>query len=321
MAGRKGLFIVGLSCLAATAQAQDEGMRPAEPPASATPEDGPAAPTEGAEALSPPPAYEVPPPPGDAGGPTCLPACRTGYVCIQAQCVSACNPPCAAGEVCTDDAACTPAPATPRAGGSQELFGEGGEQPEAPIHAPGRHTHDGFMLRFTSGIGAGGGGFDAPPGEFSFSGATVNFSVDIGAALVAGLSVHARLGYQSIVGATVKLDDEKISDDDDPPSISSVLFGPGLTYYFEPVNIYLTGVIGLSSARGQDTFPDNGRTRTGWAANLDAGWEAWVSRDWALGVALRLWFSSVPDDLGDGDDTRFDVAMLGFAPLFSITWQ
>ncbi|MFO0568216.1 MAG: hypothetical protein U0263_21325 [Polyangiaceae bacterium] len=37
---------------------------------------------------------------------TCQPACRKGYVCVKGACVSACNPPCAAGERCTEKGEC-----------------------------------------------------------------------------------------------------------------------------------------------------------------------------------------------------------------------
>ncbi|MEM9192341.1 MAG: hypothetical protein AAGF12_24415, partial [Myxococcota bacterium] len=36
------------------------------------------------------------PPPGQ-----CTPACRSGFMCVAGQCVSACNPPCGPGEMCT----------------------------------------------------------------------------------------------------------------------------------------------------------------------------------------------------------------------------
>jgi hypothetical protein len=36
----------------------------------------------------------------------CLPACRASYMCVQGQCVSACNPLCAEGEYCTAEGEC-----------------------------------------------------------------------------------------------------------------------------------------------------------------------------------------------------------------------
>ncbi len=41
----------------------------------------------------------------DAGG-VCAPACRDGFTCLAGECVSACNPPCGAGERCTGAGMC-----------------------------------------------------------------------------------------------------------------------------------------------------------------------------------------------------------------------
>jgi hypothetical protein len=41
---------------------------------------------------------------------TCRPSCRSGYTCIAGRCVSACNPPCDAGEVCTKAGQCEAKP-------------------------------------------------------------------------------------------------------------------------------------------------------------------------------------------------------------------
>jgi hypothetical protein len=54
--------------------------------------------------------------------PSCFPACRTGYLCHEGQCLSACNPPCGVGESCTAAGECHPAavptftPAAPSVG-------------------------------------------------------------------------------------------------------------------------------------------------------------------------------------------------------------
>lgn len=39
---------------------------------------------------------------------SCVPACRVGFVCVNATCVSACNPACPPGQMCTADAQCVP---------------------------------------------------------------------------------------------------------------------------------------------------------------------------------------------------------------------
>jgi hypothetical protein len=48
-----------------------------------------------------------------AGDDACFPACRSGYLCHQGRCVSACNPPCGAGETCTAAGECVSAAPVP----------------------------------------------------------------------------------------------------------------------------------------------------------------------------------------------------------------
>ncbi|MFW5924994.1 MAG: hypothetical protein ACOC9O_02365 [Myxococcota bacterium] len=62
---------------------------------------------------------------------SCVPACRSGYVCRQGECVSACNPPCADGERCTGWAECEPARGAAEAPGSSH-----GPPSQQPAQAP-----------------------------------------------------------------------------------------------------------------------------------------------------------------------------------------
>jgi hypothetical protein len=41
-----------------------------------------------------------------APAPACVPECRSGYACVEGECVSKCNPGCGAGERCTDAGEC-----------------------------------------------------------------------------------------------------------------------------------------------------------------------------------------------------------------------
>jgi hypothetical protein len=67
--------------------------------------------------------------PARADDAACFPACRTGYLCHEGRCISACNPPCGAGETCTSAGECISAapPAAP-------LIGETARA-AAPMHA------------------------------------------------------------------------------------------------------------------------------------------------------------------------------------------
>jgi hypothetical protein len=67
----------------------------------------------------------------------CFPACREAYICIEGQCVSACNPPCDPGEKCTAEGACVatePPPA--QAAPPQAPPAQAAPPPEAHYGAP-----------------------------------------------------------------------------------------------------------------------------------------------------------------------------------------
>lgn len=55
----------------------------------------------------PPSANEAPASNNDSrGASACVPDCSPGYVCVEAKCVSACNPSCASDERCSADRTC-----------------------------------------------------------------------------------------------------------------------------------------------------------------------------------------------------------------------
>ena len=67
----------------------------------------------------------------------CVPACRTGFLCVQGQCVSSCNPPCAANETCTANGQCiaaapTTVPASTPVPASAAVTPPPGVQPNQP---------------------------------------------------------------------------------------------------------------------------------------------------------------------------------------------
>lgn len=74
-----------------------------------------------------------------AGGSQCMPSCRSGYLCVSGQCVSACNPICSAGEMCTERGECVPggaagAPATQTGGESKPEEKKEEPNPSADSH-------------------------------------------------------------------------------------------------------------------------------------------------------------------------------------------
>ena len=106
-------------------------------------------------------------------------------------------------------------------------------------------------------------------------------------------------------------------------SLSFPFFGIGLTYYFMPVNLYLTGAVGFSYAQVEVDGVDRGSSDVGFGLNVDLGKEWWVSDNWGLGIAGRLWFSEVPDEAGVPGVavTDVDLSFRALAILFSATYQ
>jgi len=160
--------------------------------------------------------------------------------------------------------------------------------------------------------------------DLEVSGAASFFSLDIGGAVDDNLVIHGRLGFGgSVGGGGVTFDGE------DPPDssgwqVTHVMLGVGVTYYFTPINIYVTGVIGLAAgglSTGEDSMADvNESVGGGMGLNLDVGKEWWAADDWGLGVAGRFVYLSFTDE-DPGADEQPVFTSFAFAVLFSVTYQ
>lgn len=249
-------------------------------------------------------------PPAATPEPSCVPTCRSGYVCVQGQCVTACNPPCSASQTCTPDRQCL---ATP------PLFAL---PPQAHEHKPPDPTaarHDGFMARATIGLG-GASVKSKPVGSDTtvrdFSGGVLALSLDVGGTPTDNFVIHGRFAGMSVPSPRARIGDLN-QPRSDQNSAGVLLLAPAVTYYFMPINIYATGAVGLSwlfegyrDALGND---HSYRTPAGLGLNVDLGKEWWVNDQWGFGVTGRFWYTHI------SADNRDTVA--AFALLFSATYQ
>lgn len=277
-----------------------------------------------ADLLPPPPAPAPTPAPtpeaAPAGGAACTPACRDGYTCMEGACVDACNPPCPAGAHCTGAGACETdlPPPPPTYATLQPAYPE-------PLPAPpdlDAERHDGFMLRMALGFGGGTATEDAGGGNsIDYSGFAMSFSVDVGGAPIEDLVLHLRLADFVIIDPDVTLHDPvlgatKLGTVSDL-SLAFLLLGPGLSYYFMPVNIYLTAALGMSWANVSDST-DSASSDMGIGVNFDVGKEWWVSDSWGIGLAGRFWYTHVTEESGG---LSADLDFTAFGVLFSATYQ
>lgn len=190
--------------------------------------------------------------------------------------------------------------------------------------------HDGFMARFTGGVGYAVAkeeidvSLEAPISEVELSGPGVMFSVDIGGSPIENLVLHGRFGAISVASPTFKIDGEEadvdlIDGSDDRSSLTLLLLGPAVSYYVMPANVYFTLAAGLGVA-GVTFGNRDGSTDPGWAINLDAGWEFWVGQSWGMGPALRFFYVSAKDDI-EGTDEDPTMSGIGGGAVFSATFQ
>jgi hypothetical protein len=170
--------------------------------------------------------------------------------------------------------------------GDQTFFGENGKRDE-----DGDDDHEGFFSRLSVGIGYGlydgSGRADPVPGvevieDPAHDGPALNASLDAGLGIIDNLALHVGLLYETLL------------THNPAPNIGSFFLlgaGGGVSYYFMPPDLYLTGQIrwigavfflpdapcdflgtgrlwgrngiGLSLAFGKEWFPDDGEVGFG----------------------------------------------------------
>jgi opacity protein-like surface antigen len=97
---------------------------------------------------------------------------------------------------------------------------------------------------------------------------------------------------------------------------------PGVAYYLEPLNLYLSGSVGLSIVTydsNTNSSSDSSSTELtdwGFGASFMAGKEWWVSSNWGIGAATMLNFASM--NMKDYD-TRMTATSISL--LFSATFN
>lgn len=154
-------------------------------------------------------------------------------------------------------------------------------------------SHDGLLLR--AAVGLGGTAADDEVEDTTLSGGAWLLSLDLGGAIAPNLALHGRLSANSMFEPNVSIDGFDDGELDDT-SLTFTTLGIGLTYY-TPSNLYLTGVVGFSSASFEFDGEEIERLEGGGFIG-DIGYEWMLGGDFGLGIAGRLELHAVRDDLG-----------------------
>jgi hypothetical protein len=135
----------------------------------------------------------------------------------------------------------------------------------------------------------------------------------VGGALIENLALHADFQSTLLPHPTQRAMGVK---SDYPADIVFESMGIGLTYYFMPINIYVSGSVGLGVLVFEHDNGQSKNTRSGLALNGLVGKEWWVGSDWGLGLAGQVLFMRVKDYVDDGH-----LSALAFNLLFSATYN
>jgi hypothetical protein len=176
--------------------------------------------------------------------------------------------------------------------------------------AGGVHEHDGLYLN----MDLGGGGLTSRNSaiDYTLSGGAGSFSIALGGALTPNFVIAGR--YWGVAVSSPSLNAQGVSygsASDTTLGLSGI--GLDLTYYFMPLNLYLTATpsFGIVSLQASGTTY---KTDNGFALRLAAGKEWWVSDNWGVGIDLQYAHSS-------NNDAGTSWASNWFGVAFSATYN
>jgi hypothetical protein len=189
---------------------------------------------------------------------------------------------------------------------------------EIPQNAPDPHIHKGLYLSMSLGpvfpsiSDEAVGSYD-----LKFKGTGAQFDLKIGGAVKENFILHATITSNSMAGPKVTSGGVSQNTSNNL-SLSETMIGGGATYYFMPVNIFLSGSLGLGNFVLIDGDNDSSiKTDRGFSMQLKAGKEWWISRKWGLGVALTYGKTVLTNSPGGGTEEHMNSNNFGI--LFNAT--
>ncbi len=151
---------------------------------------------------------------------------------------------------------------------------------------------EGFFLRLSAGGGAASTEVTDGANTVGFSGSAGDINFAIGGIVASNLALHGTLFGWTITEPDIEVNGQTLSTDGD---LTLGALGAGVTYYFMPVNIYLSGSVGFGRLEYKQGSVEGGSLR-GLVFDATVGKEWWVGDSWGLGVALGLGLHSIPEE-------------------------
>jgi hypothetical protein len=170
--------------------------------------------------------------------------------------------------------------------------------------------HNGFFLQLTAGVGyltasETVGGQDATYSGFGFTASGL-----MGGAIAPNLILFGEMVGTSILDAD--LTSSGVYQGSSGYDMTMFGIGPGILYYFEPVNVYVSGTLAFTKmfiSYTGDGYPA-GDTNWGIGADFKVGREWWVLPRWGIGIAGMVHLASMKDPQADHNMTAATFSLL-----------
>ena len=188
-----------------------------------------------------------------------------------------------------------------------------------PAYAPPpQNVHDGFFLRLHIGGGyAHMGGTDGFNDELAFVGGGGSFGLALGGTVLPNLVLFGNLFGMSLSDPDVEFNGTAMGSVSGSTTIGGI--GPGAAYYFQPVNVYVSGTIAATFFQASDSDGTSQyESDTGIGFQGMVGKEWWVSQDWGLGIAAEF---IAARGMADKADSSIKWAGNMFSLVFSATYN
>lgn len=159
-------------------------------------------------------------------------------------------------------------------------------------------------LMFRLGIGVGYGSFGTTLGgtDYRVGGLGVNYTAAIGWGMSENFAVHLDLNGMSLIspGVTSGTGSSSTTTIATGQSYNTGILGGGFTYYSMPMNVFVTGSVGLAllsvdanTSSGSSTTV--GQSRLGFGASAQVGKEWFFGNGWGVGGSLMVLYALIPD--------------------------
>ena len=179
---------------------------------------------------------------------------------------------------------------------------------------PGAREHEGFFMRFL--VGAGPGSIKINDYDMEFTSTGADFHFQIGGSVSQNLILFGDIGGFSLTDPEFKFQGNVATAED--VSVNAFGFGGGLTYYFMPANIFVSGSIMYVNDTIEIDNKSVGESEYGMGFFISAGKEWWVGDKWGLGAALFFEYGT-PKDKADYAGNQAEMTNQIFGIMFSAT--